>query len=321
MSVAKMAITNFTGEEKQTTYVPILQFCSPELTGGIHKELICLIALNIFLSVSAFLGNSLILVSLHKNSSLRSPSKLMFRCLAASDICVGIISEPVIVVYWISVVIESWNMCYYAAILSHLTGYILGSVSLLTLTAIGVDRRLALLLGFRYKYTVTLKRTRVTVITLWVLSIVGTTLYFLNYLITLWYGNIIILFCLVTCIYTYTMIFRFLRRRQSQVQKKNRGHRQPNQRIRPLNIERYKKSVSNVLWIQLALVICYLPYAVAQAVLPVTPKGLSRPAYLVRAITLTLVFLNSSLNPVLYFWRIREVRRAVKNTLKQICCN
>ena len=38
-------------------------------------------AFNILLSITATLGNSLILVALHKESSLHPPSKLLYRCL------------------------------------------------------------------------------------------------------------------------------------------------------------------------------------------------------------------------------------------------
>ena len=50
--------------------------------------------INIFLSITAFLSNSLILVALHKESSLHSPFKLMYRCLATTDLCVGPFTEP-----------------------------------------------------------------------------------------------------------------------------------------------------------------------------------------------------------------------------------
>ena len=59
---------------------------------------IFLIALNIFLSIAASLSNALILVALHKVSSIYPPTKLLFRCLAVSDLCVGVISQPLFVV-------------------------------------------------------------------------------------------------------------------------------------------------------------------------------------------------------------------------------
>ena len=51
-------------------------------------------ALNIFLSITAFLGNALILTALCKVSSVRPPTKLLFKCLAITDLLVGLITQP-----------------------------------------------------------------------------------------------------------------------------------------------------------------------------------------------------------------------------------
>ena len=82
-----------------------------------------------------------------------------------------------------------------------------------------------------------------------------------------------------------------------------------------MNMARYKKSVSSVLWVQLALVACYAPWGIA-VVLYVNGIG----NYVVWIVTETLVYLNSSLNPILYCWKIRAVRQAVKDTIRQLNC-
>ena len=51
-----------------------------------------------------------------------------------------------------------------------------------------------------------------------------------------------------------------------------------------------------------------------------TKTGLSSSLYVARQVALTLIMLNSSLNPVLYCLKIRDVRQAVKITLRQLCC-
>lgn len=102
----------------------------PESTAGIKNQLTFLAALNIFLSITALLGNSLILAVLRKESSLHPPSKIMFRNLAIADFCAGIIAEPVIAICWLSVVNKRWDICRFALVATHITGYILGSTSL-----------------------------------------------------------------------------------------------------------------------------------------------------------------------------------------------
>ena len=295
-----MTTANFTGKgNHEITFEDLV--CSTRLTAGLHTQLKCLSVLNIFLSITSFLGNTLILVALHKESSLHPPSKLLFRSLATTDLCVGIIVEPLVVTYFMSVINERWNICRYAYVVAFVTGYILGSVSLFTLTAISVDRCLALLLGLRYRQVVTFDRTFLTVTVFWVVSIVGTTLHFWNYLISLWYGYIAISLCLVTSGFSYAKIFLTFRHQIGVQDHVHQG--QPSQRIPP-NIARYRKTVFRALWVQLTLVVCYLPYDIVEAL--VTQRGLSSSLYLARSFAVTLAYLNSSLNPILYCWKIRE---------------
>ena len=133
-----------------------------------------------FMSVTAFLGNALILISLHKESSLHPPSKLLLRSLATTDLFVGLISQPLFATYCISIANEHSNMFRYASSAALATASIFCGVSVLTVTAISVDRLLALLLGLRYKQVVTLKRTYVIVIAIWVECTVCSAMQFLT---------------------------------------------------------------------------------------------------------------------------------------------
>ena len=307
---------NFTGEKKETQTLLQLR-CSVTWASEIHEEMICLSAFNIFLSITAVLGNILILVALRKVSSLHSPSKLLFRCLATTDLCVGLITEPATVVYWMSVIHAQWKLCRYAAVSSVITGYILSSVSLLTASAISVDRLLALLLGLRYKQVVTLRRTYVIVIIFWIMSAVASILYLLNRLIPIWYGYILIPLCLVTSIASYTKSFLKLRHHKVQVL----GHTQQEQpgQINPSSMERYGKAVSSALWVQCTLVACFLPFPIVRALIDYSKSSPS--SSLIYDAATTLIYLNSSLNPFLYCWKISEVKQAVKETVKEaLCC-
>ncbi|CAH3169656.1 unnamed protein product, partial [Porites lobata] len=222
--------------------------CPAEFFRGVDGELIFLSALNIILSITAFLGNTLILVALHKETSLHPPSKLLYRNLAITDLWVGIIVEPLAVTYFTSVVKERWDICYYA----HLAGVFSG-------------------------YTLSL--------------------------------------CLVTTIFDYTKVSYTLRHNQIHVHN-HVAQGQPSQAIPALNIARYRKAVYSALWVQGTLFICYLPHFIAVALQ--LQRGMTLSIYRAHQFTATLVHLNSSLNPLLYCWKIREVRQAVKETLRQI---
>ena len=306
-----MATANFTGDERKKTFEKLV--CSAGLTAGIHDQLTFISVLNIFLSISAFLGNTLILAALRKESSLHPPSKLLLRSLATTDLCVGLTVEPLFVTYLMSVMNGHWNICRFVTVTGFIIGSVLCLVSVLTLTAISVDRLLALLLGLRYRQVVTLKRTYVTVITFWIVSTVFSTMYFWHVLLTIWYSIIVLSLCLVISIFSYTKIFLTLRHLQNTVQ-----HLHQSNQANQLNIARYRKAVSTALWLQLILVACYLPDGIVVAF--GASSGISTSVFLAYQCTVTLFFLNSSLNPILYCLKIDEVRQAVKDTIRQVLC-
>ena len=254
------------------------------LTVEVYEQLIYFLVFDIFLSVTAFLGNALILSALRKESSIHPPSKLLYRCLATTDLCVGLIAQPLGITKLMFLVPEKWNLCRYALDYAFIVSYALSGVSLLTMTAISVDRLLALKTGLRYKQVVTLKRTYAIVVSIWIVSIVAATSCLANHLITLWSGYIALLLCVVTSGVSYSKIFHTLCHQQSRVQAW-----QPSRTVE-LNIARYRKVVSSALWVQLVLVVCYLPYGIMSASFR---SGRQTPSdFLAWELTMTLVYLN-----------------------------
>ena len=277
-------------------------------------------AFNMFLSITACLGNALILVSFHKVSSIHPPTKLLFRCLAVTDLGVGLILQPLYATRIVSSLIKiDVNVLFLINRVRDALSWIFCGLSILTSTAISVDRLLALLLGLRYRHVVTLRRVRVAIICFWFIGVsLGSIHISRRSDIARKAASAFIPLPLVISIFCYTRIFFKLQRQQAQVQIRSpQGpQEQANEGEIPLNIARYKKSVSSVLWMQLALVACYAPWAIA-VVLSV--NGISNTeAWLV---TLTLIYFNSSLNPILYCCKIRSVRQAVKDTIRQLKCS
>ena len=310
-----MAKTNTTGNGIHTQTFEIL-LCSPVWVGELKQQSISFSAVNILFSITAILGNSLILVALHKESSLHPPSKLLYRFLATSDLLVGLVRQPLHATYWMSVVHEHWSLCRYVRQGSGITGYALCSVSLLTLTAISVDRLLAMLLGLRYKAIVTLRRMYIVLAIFWVVCLVTGLFSHLNYRIALWYILIGTPSCLVISIVSYIKIFRALSHHQAQVQ--DHAQQQPSQ-PNALNMVRYRKAVHSALWVQLALVVCYVPLSTVEIAIFLSKESSSN-FIIIREIAIVFVFFNSTLNPFIYCWKISEVRRVVKQTIRQAIC-
>ena len=285
-------------------------------------------ALHIFLSITATLGNALILFALRNVYSIHPPTKLLFRCLAVTDLCVGLISQPLFISYIITIYLDISD---YTLELRHLHVFFFGTllvVSILTSAAISVDRLLALLLGLRYRHVVTLCRIRVIMACFWFIAVFNASLacvasiqFRFEVLLASWYAFLaLIIVSIVISTLSYAKIFLTLHHQQAQVQ----NHVQPEQSSRGrsvLNIARYKKTVYTVAWIQFVMLACYGPFIVMAFFFDFGNKDDSTETTIANDVFVCLLFLNSSLNPVLYCWRIKDVSQEVKNTIRKcLCC-
>lgn len=320
-----MAVMNFTTEAE--SFREDLCFPATEETNETLHVLMARVAIsvcNIFFSICAVLGNILIFIAFYKESSFHPPSKLLFRCLAATDLCVGVITQPAFVVYQLSIVAKRLHVCHFAAALSYITTTILCGVSLATLTAISIDRLLALLLKMRYRQVVTLNRVRVAVTLFWLLSFAVSMLVFGNRLVYFSLSCALTLLSVVASTICYMKIFFTLRHKRTKVQDDtNCLQGQPNGQLNGTTSQqigsrysRYQKTVSSALVFHLVLISCYLPYVVVRVLMAVA----GRRSLVWEAVAASIIFLNSSLNPIFYCWKIKEIRYEVKQMVRKTFC-
>ena len=279
---------------------------------------IFLSALNFVLSITAFVGNTLILVALYKVPSIHPPTKLLFRCLSVTDLCVGLFLQPLFatrILNSATKIISPGNLFYFIEANASLS-FILCGVSVLTSTAINLDRLLALILGLRYRIVVTLKRVAVLVTCFWLIGLLfGMMGSFVSFRIALNGAIIWAILSLVASTFSYVKIFLKLRQHQGRVQDRLQQVQQNEGLPRPLNMQRYKRTVSSIAWIQMTMVACYVPFIVATVL-----NRDTRDNYIAWNVSVTLLYLNSSLNPLVYCWKMKEIKQAVKNTVTQSCC-
>ena len=305
-------MANLTNDGDQTTNEE--SFCYKGVLDEIHQKLF-LLTLNILISVTAFLGNALIISALPKVSTLHPSSKLLLSCLVWSDLSVGLISEPLYIIFLISS--EETLLCYYSDIIYTTAAVVLCGVLFQTITAISVDRLLALSMGLRYRQILTIRRVRVFLIMSCLISSTAALTYLFNEIIHTSITCIGLLICMAVSTFCYTKIYITLRHYHSEVHE-NIYQEPPSEGRTPLNMARYRKTVSSVLWVQVSLVACYLPYSIV-AILATVLKAYppSRALALVWELTFALLMFNSSLHPILYCWRIAGVRQAVMETSRK----
>ena len=268
--------------------------------------------LNIPTSLTATLGNVLVLISMWRTPSLHSPSNLLLVGLALSDLSVGIIVQPIFLINSIAKMKGLANLFCISSVLVLVIGATLCGVSLMTLTAISVDRYTALYLHLRYKEIVTLKRVFAILVSIWLACILYGVSYLWNPTIQHYLSVIFIFFGLLVGMIAYCMIYQVVRHHQAQIQAIQVGQQEPNS----LNLSTHRKSFVNMLLIYFVFLFCYLPFLVARAVILSTGPTVSKHSAI--EITFSLVSINSTLNPLLYCWRFQNIRAAVNATTRRL---
>ena len=174
-----------------------------------------------------------------------------------------------------------------------------------------IDRLLALTLHLPYDVIVTFPRVFQTAFVLWMFSIAGVMLRF-------WMRSGWIILPVVTLVLTFLVTafttskrFQIVLKHQRQINDQNVAvlHLQTN----TVNVLKCRKSAVTVLYVYGLILIFYLPFCVTMIIQ--TTVGYTRTVKIAYDYAGTAVFINSFLNPVVYCWRIREIRRAVKNSV------
>lgn len=262
-------------------------------------------ALNVPLMILSIFGNALVLVAILKTPSLRSSSILLLSSLAVSDLLVGTLIQPL---YIASVLTRNelldslWFTVSFAAC----------GISLCTITTISVDRFLALHFHMRYPSLVTKSRTVHAIAIIWFLIFLLSGVYYLNplvyfFLIALGVG----LFLLISIV-AYIGIYRIVKRQKLQISTLQQAV-QASTTENLSNFKQLKTSALNSFVFFIFMVVFYMPMSIAMTLYLVTENWDSAWGF-----ATTAVFMNSSINPVLFCWRIGALRKAVTKTVQKI---
>ena len=274
--------------------------------------LVALMVLETFISLTATIGNLLVLVTIWRSPRLQSSSNTLVFGLALSDLCIGIVSEPLYVGFQAVLFKNSGKIT--SCTLTNsiiLISTFLTVVTLLTVTAMSVDRYLAMYLHLRYEQVVTEKKTRRVILSLWLISGVPSVILIFDGMTSFIVFTLTIAVCLVIISFVWIKIYQVVRLHQAQIQDQLAVASQS------FNMARFRKSVVNTMLVLVVVLLCYTPFLLSEIFLIVS---FSRSNFVFLEISYILVALNSSLNPLVYFWRQRDLRTRAKQLVTQFCC-
>ena len=275
---------------------------------------------NLPFSIVTTTANILVISALWKSSSIPATLKKLFLSLTFSDLAVGAFAQPMFgiilaVMFKISAS-EKYDfefICPHLITMFQFSTFLLASASFLSVIAISVDRLLAISLHLRYQELVTPKRVSIAILSVWLASAVAASIY-----ISLPSNNdvvSVVLECIGILVATvaYTRIYKVVRYHQNQIHSQSQMNYQ-----RAKEALREKKSAINCLFVYVIFLACYVPHLCCSILLIVDNL---RVSFLVcYHVSLFLVLLNSSINPLVYCWRYREIRETVKRAIRKLFC-
>ena len=272
---------------------------------------------NIFLTYTAFMLNIVTIYAIHKTSAVPKTLKTLLLSLACSDVAVGLFSQPLYTFFLIN-----WLRLNNPGCIPKQVGTILGSLfsaaSFLGVVAISVDRFLAVHLHLRYQEFVSHRRVVVVVVSIWVYS-AFVSLFTLWGLLSAWnlINTITVAFGFIITLVVYIRIYQTVRRHKNHIQSMQIRDEAQSEEIK--NLTALIKYTVGIFHVYLVFLVCYLPLFICMAVIQF--YGSSIVLKKLFLFLLTLMFLNSSLNPVIYCWKIKHIRHAIIDILRKMYWN
>ena len=289
-------------------------------TGDFYSTLVANCFFNAFLLFTALVLNIITIQALRKISSFPKPLKTLLLSLAISDLGVGLIVQPLYIAGVIMTIEQSANKSLHYTLYTaqRLFGYLLCVASFLGIIALTVDRFLAIHLHLRYQELVTHNRVVAVVISVWVLCLC-ISLFAFNRILEKVLVIIIATFgavCFITTGLIYFKIYSIVRHHTNQIHALQLQPVGQNQNGELANTARLKKTALATFYVYVVFVVCFLPFICVKAANLIYGESELRLHLLYYSTT--LVYLNSSLNPLIYCWKMRNIRKAVISVLRNI---
>ena len=289
-------------------------------TGDFYSTLVANCFFNAFLLFTALVLNIITIRALRKISSFPKPLKTLLLSLAVSDLGVGLLVHPLYIARLIMDIeqIANKRLHYTVYTAQRVFGYLLCVASFLGIIALTVDRFLAIYLHLRYQELVTHNRVIALVISVWVFCLCLSS-FALNRILENVPDIMIATFgavCLTTTGFICCKIYSIVRHHTDQIQALKLQHVEQNRNGELANAARLKKTALATFYVYVVFVVCFLPYICVKAAYRIF--GESELLLHLLYYSTTLAHLNSSLNPLIYCWKMRNIRQAVISVLRNI---
>ena len=275
------------------------------------------------LASTASVANSLLLVIIYKDPhrNLRSPSTNLVINMAVADFLFGFLSGFLVTAYdgllYTGRTAKSLQRYLLVNIVIAATSIMVGCCNVV---AMACDRWLAVTAAFNYRTIVTVKRVNSLIVLFWIYAIAFTSLGFYraipNDVYELLYCNLHVSLPLIVLPLLYWKTFRALEAHSRRMTNLGPG----NQRMTSKTVYTERKTTKAFVIVLCLFYVSFLPYVVVVNLKNFCPVcAVSKSFEVFLHIAFRFLFLNCSLDPFVYAWRIPKYRRAVRTVFNSCC--
>lgn len=271
-----------------------------------HYDLnISIVVINTPFAIFAVLSNLLIVITIGKSQELRVPANILLGSLAVTDLLVGLITQPLFIAWRLmlhypsticnSEVVHSLYECFL---------HLCAGGSFLSLAYLSTDRFLAVSKPLHYRANVTTTQAARNMVILWLAWIGIVVLRYsgideeTNQTITSVIAGTLVIYLVAAQIALTVSV-----KRNSIHDLLSEGN------ATVIASKREARIALTIVYIFLALLVFLLPAVVVQIVLGFTSSNKSKTEL---NLAISALLINSSVNPLIYFWRGRDLRKAAR---------
>lgn len=262
--------------------------------------------------------NAVVLISFWKTPNLHTPQNSLLCWIAFADLLVGSVVQPLDVLQRIMEELHNIDMYCNVRLAKNALAWIISSVSFCILTTISVERLVALLKPLKHNTLVTHSRILLLVVLYWVLCIVLYVARFAGLPNQTFFGmaSVVASVNLTINVVSYFKIFKVIKRHQRRIHDEAALSSRLHGQMAPTEMKRFKTFTLTAVYIVTLVVLFYVPficYLVAYMIL-----GFIGPVKLAYICLETLSYVNSSVNPFIYSYRLRSIREAIYKTVPKL---
>ena len=290
--------------------------------GSLYSSYVAIGVFNLFLCYTAIMLNSVTIHAIRKTSSLPRSLKTLLLSLAVSDLCVGLLVQPLFVALLVMEKEQNVenNPLYVGMVkTSTITSNLFIFASFLGVIALSADRFLAIHF-LSYKELVSYKRVVAVVISIWLLSAFLSliSLRTPKNIIHLTFA-IIDLTCVIAATFLTFKVYRAARSHLNEIQAMELSSQQASQNGDMANVARLKKFAMLAVYVYVLFLVCYLPITCLSWIISFNPEQ-STLKELFQDFALTMMYLNSTLNPIIYCLKIRSIGITITSLIQNLSC-